>query len=171
MQRYDYEQIEFSALPADVLVAFDYWRSLKADRLAPSWPEFDLMKLPAHLIPYTNVVDVVDGGKDFFCRFYGSSLAEIHGKELSSKLVSTAEPEELREAVLISMREIIEIRRPMARVAQIYPRHVVTLQSLIRMPLSDDGKEITNIVTVAQYQRGVRDSKEIVATTFTSKSG
>ena len=90
---------------------------------------------------------------------------EIHG-ELTGKRVSDAEPAELVGAVLESMREVVSLGGPTARIAQIYPRHLVVLQSLIRLPLCDDGENVSHIVTVAQYEKNVRDSKEVLESIF-----
>ena len=163
---YEYKEFDFESLPNEVREALTYWQELKGSRQAPTWTEFELMRIPHRLLPYTNVVDVIDGGSDFSVRFYGSNLAEIHG-ELTGKMVTDAEPAELADAVLESMREVVSLGTPTARIAQIYPRQLVVLQSLIRLPLCDDGRNVSQIVTVAQYEQNVRDSKDAVESTFT----
>lgn len=171
MKLYQYDDTDFAVMPDDLAGVLAYWTDLAAGRLGPSWAEFDLMTgMPPKLIPFSNVADVVRGGEDFYFRFYGTNLAEILGKELSGKWVSDGDPKELANAAMTSMRQVVQRRAPVFQNAIIHSRYVINLQRLIRLPLSDDGTEVTHILTVAHFERGIRDSKQIVAETLTGRS-
>lgn len=125
--------------------------------------------MPPKLIPFSNVVDVERGGEDFYFRFYGTNLAEIHGKELTGKRTSDGDPPDLGNAARDSMRTVVERRAPIFCNAIIHSRHVINLQRLIQLPLSDDGTNVTHLVTVAHYERGIRDTKQLIDETRTAK--
>ncbi len=83
----DYQQDERSIdlLDGDLATALEYWRSLSTHGKVPRWDEFDLMKLPLNLVGLTHVFDVIEGGKDFHCRFWGTKLVEIFGFDVTGR--------------------------------------------------------------------------------------
>ena len=50
-----------------------YWNSLRGDRFASTWEEFDFLALGPHFIPYLTVVDVHREPLDFVFRFWGTA--------------------------------------------------------------------------------------------------
>ncbi|MBO6521858.1 MAG: PAS domain-containing protein [Rhodospirillales bacterium] len=76
-----------------------YWQErMPAGGGLPRWSDFDLMDL-YEVAPSLAVKDVIDDGRDYVNRFWGTSLTVALGFEGSGKLVSTYEPESMRKAV------------------------------------------------------------------------
>ena len=88
------------------------------------------------------VLDVIDGGADFYYRLLGTKVAALKGYELTGKYVSVL-PEVVRDAVLKEYRRLIECRAP----AFIERRHVILARHFTRVIKlllleSSDGKAI-----------------------------
>lgn len=171
MHPYDFTPSDFADLPAGLAAAHDYRKDLAGDRRRPAWRDFDLMAVQPPYIPYTNVADVIDGGVDFRFLFFGTSLTEIFGQELTGKRLSEVVPRELGEAVAANMLRMLKVREPFVVSGLINPRHTVQLHTLVRMPLSDDGAAITHIVTVSHYIMGIRDSRDMVEKALAAEGG
>ena len=64
----------------------DHWRSLKAGKDVPDWHDWQ----PADLVPLlgsVNAISVVDGGKDFLFRVYGTRHVDSLDIEMTGKSV------------------------------------------------------------------------------------
>lgn len=162
MDAYTYRSVDLDILTEDQQKVLEYWESIKGDRFAPSWQEFDLMKIPHRLLPFTHISDVIEAGKDFFFRFYGTNLAEIHCGELTGKTTLDIQPPLLANAVRNSFSAVLEAKAPVASIAEIDPQNLTTFQVVVRLPLSNDGLTVTGIATVAEYRRSVADARQVI---------
>ncbi len=126
-----------------------YWQSLCGDALAPPWTSVNLLNIPTTYLPYCIVVDIHPTTDIFSYRYYGSGIANLHGFELTNRTLNDLEPPALRDHVLRQYRMVIEARKPMIFATEISVKNGLRLYHLVlRLPLSDDGKTITNILTV-----------------------
>ena len=66
---------------------YDYWQSKCGDRPRPQWSDFDLLEL-LDISRFIVVRDVVDGGKDFYCRYWGTGLADMYHFDCTGQLIS-----------------------------------------------------------------------------------
>lgn len=129
-----------------------YWDTLRGDRFAPSWNEFDLLSLPAHLLPYGVVVDTRPEPMPFFYRYYGSAMARNHGFELTGKTSDDIHPAQLRHHIAEQYRATIASRAPRIFSSEIYVKQGVRKQDfLLRLPLSDDARTVTNVVSFERH--------------------
>lgn len=65
-----------------------YWLDLAAGRPLPLAREIDAMEMrPA--LGYIMLMEVVDGGRDFRYRLYGSTIAAVAGFDMTGKLVTS----------------------------------------------------------------------------------
>lgn len=133
---------------------FDHWNRVRGERFAPSWQSFDLISLPANLIRYTHVVDISDDPFDVTFRFWGTGLSDVlYFDRTGQSLLSTNMgylDERRREQVLADYRTVIATREPMpflwdASATREHARRLIVPS--IRLPLSQDGERVTNIVT------------------------
>ena len=67
-----------------------YWRDRAAGRPAPHFRDIDAMNMKPAL-GFIVLMDVVDGGEDFRCRLFGSTVAAVSGFDLTGKRVSQHE--------------------------------------------------------------------------------
>lgn len=128
--------------------ALRYWNDLRADAFAPGWRDFDLMQIPAALLPYTIVADLhLDQGYVGY-RYYGSGMAELHGFELTGKTSNDLQPPGLRAHIVAQYREVAEARRPLLFATDIVVKQGIRMRHLVfRLPLSNDGETVSNVVT------------------------
>ena len=132
----------------------DYWNTLRGDRFAPTWKEFDLISLPPRCIRYTHIVDLSTDPFDATFRFWGTGLTDVLHFDRTGKSILTTNMGYLNEArraqVLADQKAMTEIRAPMpflwdASSAREYARRLIVPS--IRLPLSADGERVTNVIT------------------------
>ena len=139
---------------SDCLDIYQYWDSLRGNRFAPSWEDFDLSRLPSNCIRYTHVVDVSRDPFDVTFRFWGTGLTDVlYIDRTGLSLLSTNMgylDESRREQVLTDYKAVIESRAPMpflwdASSTREYAQRLIVPS--IRLPLSADNERVNNIVT------------------------
>jgi len=148
--------VSYEDLPQGLCEAVDYWRTLKGPRIGPTWREIDMLKLPLSLLPTTVVVDCFDDeqGANFRYRFYGSGLRAIHNVELTGKT-----PDDLPVSMLSKSikNEFIRVETSKAPLFSVYGADTAEgfspFLNVVRLPLSDDGERVTNILAVISYRQ------------------
>jgi len=150
-------QVAISDILTPEFEAFmDYWNSLRVGAFAPSWKQFDLVALNPKSIPRLVVVDVHHGPFDVVVRFWGTGHVQRKGFDKTG--TSIAGMPTVRGPVAFSeYRWVVENRQPFAS------RDTVNLldavgkppfhQTLIRLPLSNDGERVDHIVSLASWER------------------
>ena len=147
---------------ADHRRVIDYWVGLKGEAFAPSWADWDWMRLPMKLIPYFVVADVLREPLDFRYRFYGSGHVAIYGRDYTGCLISEIQPANIATASLRQYAEVLEKRKPIVclHTVDIEGVRVARDQVSIRMPMSSNGTDIDIIASFADYRRAQEDMKE-----------
>lgn len=131
-----------------------YWDELRDGRIAPSWAEIDLVKLPSNLLPTTMVVDIRAPLEESIFRYWGSKLTEIHGMDMTSRHPYDLTPPEFGRQLLADHRMVIEARKPMAwHYSFLAAGGYMHSHGLIRLPLSNDNEHISHIIVVVDYSR------------------
>lgn len=148
--------VSYDDLPQGLREAVDYWRTLKGPRIGPTWREIDMLKLPLPLLPTTVVVDCFDDeqGANFRYRFYGSGLRAIHNVELTGKTPDDVPVSMLSKSI---KDEFIRVETSKAPLFSVYgadtAEGVSPFLNVVRLPLSDDGERVTNILAVISYRQ------------------
>lgn len=65
----------------------EYWTGLRRGAALPLTTDIDPMKM-RRALGYVMLVDVVDGGRDFRYRLYGSMLASVSGYDMTGRFLS-----------------------------------------------------------------------------------
>ncbi len=144
--------LELEDLPSGLKAVYEYWFSLKDNRFAPSWREIDLFEIPADLIPTTIVVDIASPVKQSTFRFWGSRLTEIHGVDMTGNHPYLLKPAEIGEKLLSDHIEIVERKCPIAwHYSFLASGGYIHSHSLVRLPLSDNGKDVSHILIVIDF--------------------
>lgn len=148
-----------SELTADLKIALGYWRALGGESLSCSWKQFDLPKIPTHLLPTTMVVDVHPDMDDNIYRFWGTMMTRIHGRDMTGQSPYDLEPADLARSARKVHAEIIE-KRTWNSVIHTFIRHsgVKHRHCALRLPLSDDGQTISHLVVVVDVS--IADPKD-----------
>lgn len=143
---------------------YEYWNSVRGERFAPDWQDFDLIGLPANLIRYTHVVDISTDPFDVTFRFWGTGLTDVlYFDRTGQSLLSTNMgylDEHRREQVLADYNTVIGTRTPMpflwdASATREFARRLIVPS--IRLPLSADNLNVTNIVTHFDFASQLSD--------------
>ncbi|HEY9081133.1 hypothetical protein [Magnetovibrio sp.] len=148
--------IDYEDLPTDLRQAVDYWRGLKGDRIAPKWREVDMLQLPLQLVPTTVVVDCFedDKGPNFRYRFYGSGLRSVHNVELTGKTPDDVPVSTLSRSI---KDEFLRVEKNKIPLFSAYGTDTHNgfgaFLNVVRLPLSDDGARVTNILAVISYRQ------------------
>jgi hypothetical protein len=145
-------KVDIKDLPSGLRAAHAYWESLKNKNVGPAWKEFELIELPAKLLPTTMVIDIHEPLEYSLFRYWGSMLTEIHGVEMTSKCPYDLGSPQFGRQLLADHREIVEKKVPMAwHYSFLTVGGYVHSHSMVRLPLSNDGKNVHYIVVVVDY--------------------
>ncbi|MFC3226398.1 PAS domain-containing protein [Marinibaculum pumilum] len=134
------------ALDEEVLrILQAYWTDLPAGRRAPRAAAVN----PARMKPalgYVMLLDVLEGGRDFRYRVYGSAIAARSGFEATGRTVSELPVAPMTEYFLASYRACLRRIEPLfTRHAPPVMLHVVGWDRLI-LPLEDDDGSIVRLL-------------------------
>jgi hypothetical protein len=172
MSEFEPRGIHIKTLPLDsldsdlLLAALHIWRSWCGSSSAPTWREVELSAFPPPLLPLVTVVDVLEGGRDFEYRYWGSHLTQLFGREetgrkLSERSGSASVP--IRES---QFREVIGNFRPMLFMTTFEKAHGLLAEKLnLRLPVSDHPEQVTKIVSLSVINRvGLKDYENLKET-------
>ena len=134
-----------------------YWDSLRGERFAPSWKKFNLLALDTKIIPKILVVDVLHQPLNFVYRFWGT--AHVRAKHADKTGKTVVDYPHLRgEAAFNEYSKIVKEKRPLAVKGTIDLPELGGLpftQTIVRLPLSDDGIEVDKIVSIAIWDEQI----------------
>lgn len=147
MMRYRQWEITFSELSDLQRAGLKYWQNLPqyAQSGMPLGSTFDLMKVPPGILRTTHVVDVLNEGREFRYRFWGSGFRDYLGYDGTGMSTDTLMPVEIREPVRNAYAEVVQTRTPLAMISEFargreQPRQ--GFQRFIRLPLVNDKSDV-----------------------------
>jgi hypothetical protein len=134
-----------------------YWRARAADGL-PGQEIIDPLALRAWLGRLL-VVDVLDGGRDFMYRLYGTDVADTFGQDMTGRSPQGFPPHHV-EIIVDPYRAVTAARQPRytAHILSIQQRRFAAWERVI-LPIADTDGEVRQLlvglhrVRVADYPR------------------
>jgi len=137
------------------------WQRWAADRPAPTWKDVELYTLPSIVLPQTLIVDVVDGGKDFRYRFWGTIYTDHYGADETGLLLSETLGPSFIEATRSQLNAVLDRKVPLAYdVAIRAPRSGIVQTKLnLRLPIMDTPGEVTKVMTATLFNATTIDHK------------
>lgn len=146
------KRLPLSDLTAPLTDVLDHWRARGGEDLACPWSQFEMHFLPPRVLPTTLVIDVFDDVNANKYRFWGSKMTLIHGKDMTGRSPYDLSPRELAEDLRKQHLEIRENRTACAHVLGFALESGLTqTHTILRLPLSDDGRSVSHIVGVVWY--------------------
>jgi len=126
----------------------DYWSGLCGGSSRPRFRDFDLMAV-YDIAPMLAIRDMIDGGRDFGCRFWGTKLVESFGHDATGKRLSECYPPESVEIIRRRMMLAIEQEHPVrcAGVFDFLDSVLPKTYEAIWLGLEDDGGDVTYAIT------------------------
>ncbi len=150
--------VDVDDLSSGLKSVHDYWNGLRNGRMAPTWTEFELVRIPSNLLPTTLVIDIHEPLEKSIFRYWGSKMTEIHGEDMTSRHPHDLSPPGFGDQVLADHRKVVEQKTPLAwHYSFLAAGGYMHSHSLVRLPLSNDGETVTQIVVAIDYSREALD--------------
>jgi hypothetical protein len=133
------------ALPEGPRLVFERWQSLADGELGTHYSKFYLDDLPIRMIPASMIYDVIDRGRDYQYRFFGSDRVQSHGEDYTNRFVSDITPD------LVSLKITKENALIVRKKAPFVVNTIAAVggeefqYSLMRLPLFDDDGNVVRI--------------------------
>ncbi|MBT6094530.1 MAG: PAS domain-containing protein [Rhodospirillaceae bacterium] len=133
---------------------YRYWNEMRGGRVFPSWPEVDMMALPLAIVPWCSVVDVVEGGKDFIIRFWGTERVRLLGVDYTGHRVSEFRSPDVSAKIQDELSQVISEQRPllvetMLSLSDMRGLELTTFQ-VLRLPFGEK-TDVNTILNAPQY--------------------
>lgn len=133
------------------------WSAARANRFAPSWRDLDFHAFPPAMLPYMYLIDVLREPCRFRYRFIGTKVCELEGQDYTNKFVHDLRPSTLAAAALSEFKKFAENPQPvffmMVADENDTDQRLYRVYGGARLPLSDDGETLTQIIALAQFER------------------
>jgi len=160
------EELALEAIQSpDMLRMLEIWSGWRAGRDAPEWKDVQLMDIPAPLIPVTACVDVIEGGKDFLHRYWGSGLTELFGRDETGTLLSDYPIASSGMILVGQLQDVVKAAAPKIFVTTLSKDSGVFVHKHnLRLPVMDSPGEVTKIVSVCELERiGMREYDDLTS--------
>lgn len=125
---------------------YDHWLERANGRWAPAWSDIDIMVLDAKLLPYITVVDLTPDG-DFTYRYWGRGHTAYHGVDYTRRRLSKVRPAWIRDFLFHQYMRVVETKKPLLFDTRY--EHIEQANYSLRLPLSNDGEQLTSILGLA----------------------
>ncbi len=103
------------------------------------------------------VVDVADPIDDSRYRYWGSGMTDVHGRDMTGKCPYDLRPPNVGAQIKLDHTATVTTRKPTANVyGFMTERGFMEAQSVLRLPLSDDGERVTKIVICIAHNDDAR---------------
>jgi len=122
-----------------------HWRGLRRGDELPHMNRIDPVEFRS-MLPHINLLEVVDGGRDFRYRVFSTTLADRLDVEFTGRLISEAG---MFSAPFFALtyRESMARRLPLLTVHAPPPQISVSEWTRLVLPLVDDANEVARFVT------------------------
>ena len=147
------ERLDDLAAPA-LVDTFTYWKKITpAGAIGPAWGVFRLQDLSPEAISLTLVVDVLREPLDFRYRFWGTAHVERKKIDRTGQKTSDEHPQGRGPKVAGEYQTVVERRIPLlfSRLIEFPDGRLPLPQLALRLPLSDDGNQVTGIASVTYW--------------------
>ena len=148
------EQFDMDRFP--VMSQFhQIWETARDGRFAPSWKDLDFSSFPVEIIPYMYLIDVLQEPLRFRYRFIGTKVCELEGQDYTNRFVHDLQPSTLASAANCEFKKLAKNPKPvffmMVANKDEYRRYLYGVYGGVRLPLSNDGKTLNQIIALAQF--------------------
>ena len=156
--------LQFPDLPTEMRQVHEAWVKAKGRNIGPSRRDFDLLFIPLRSIPYSSVTDYSTDKDEFIIRFFGTGLVGLDGDEMTGKNLFDTPHAGLRNILNNLFRKVVtEKRENFSEVQFISLSGVQRMSITARWPLSENGNDVTGVLSVVHPMENIRKLSEILA--------
>jgi hypothetical protein len=119
---------------------FEHWDARRRGARLPNRAAIDVVELKPWLGNLL-LIEVIDGGRDFRYRVYGSTLAQYYGRDLTGKTIAEARAE-TREIVRSEYLSVVREGRPLLVKRDRPVLHRQARVAKLILPLTCDGSSV-----------------------------
>lgn len=137
----------------DMLAGYRLWQGWCRQDSCPTWSTVSLMEMPPNLIPTCSVIDVIDRGRDFRYRYWGSFLADIFGRDETGVRASMHPIPLDRQLRVYQFNAVIQRKIPLLFVSALErDGRVAVKKTNLRLPIMDQPNTVTKILTLSEFE-------------------
>ncbi len=161
-------EIDADQISDDQKASLAYWESLpmQPPLSIPFIDDFELWQLPSAVLPTTHVVDVLDGGKNFHFRFWGSGFRDYLGYDGTGISTQELKPADIAEPVRAAFKTVVENARPFAMISEFQRGATAPIQGFqkfIRLPLAKADGTIGQVVSIVEFQMDDFEARQLIS--------
>jgi hypothetical protein len=129
-----------------------YWREKKGASDGVTWGDLDLMDVYS-VAPYMTVCDVVDGGRDFRARYFGTGIVQVFHFDRTGKLLSEMYDPEAAEEISERYRLAVVANQPVRKVGYLYLARetLPTAFEGVYLPLLGESGAIEHVISAYDF--------------------
>lgn len=142
----------------------DIWKSKKSDAILPSWSDLGFTAFPNKMIPFLSLTDVTFNPLRFRYRFIGTAITNIEGKDYTGSYFDEITPSSYAQSIIESNEPVVSSKAPVIyRATIIQGNDKIDIASGIRLPLSNDGSRIDNVLALIKSNTSLYQINKIFA--------
>ena len=142
----------------DLLRVLTYWERKRADRFAPSRADIDPADL-LDVLPRVMLADVIQEPLDFRYRLSGTSISNVHGKEMTGKSPRDLPPAAYGALIYDHYCEAVRRREPLLHLIIFDGDQQSRSYARLLLPLSEDGSAVTMLMAVDSKEQNTQALK------------
>jgi len=133
-------------------VLYDYWLHKRADRAYPAWRDIDLLDI-WKIAPCLIIKDVIDGGKDFRNRYWGTQVAARAGFDGTGRTHLDLYKNQPLGPQMKSYQAVVDSRCPntVYRSSTFIAGREFIVYNSLNLPLGDSDRQVDQIIIVIDY--------------------
>lgn len=137
---------EAEAPTAELRTLLNYWRALQEGNQLPRQANFDVLAVPS-VLGFLMLMDVIDGGEDFYYRVYGTKIAQDTGFDMTGKRLSCVPTvTSLAAYFMASYRAVVQRREPLLAYHQPPPGQPIRRWARLILPMVDDQDRVSRLL-------------------------
>jgi hypothetical protein len=142
----------FDFVSARPRILFEYWKQKCGPRPRPRFDEIDLMDV-YEIAPYIVIKDVIEGGKNFAMRFWGTGVRNTVGIEGTGKTARDLYSGDNREHINEAFKEVIRTGKPIRVLGRVSvdPEKDYLVYEGVHLPLDDGAGNISRLISAYTF--------------------
>jgi hypothetical protein len=133
-------------------ILYDYWKKRRAMRAFPAWKDIELIDL-WRIAPCLIVKDVIDGGKDFLNRYWGTQITMRAGFDATGRLHTSIYQSQPLGPQMDAYLEVVSkgLANTVHRASSFISGREFIYYHSLNLPLGENDNKVSHIISVVDY--------------------